>query len=462
MPQAVEVLRKTNPKGSGKVRAKMKTITTLLAALVAGSGPALCVAQERTDPSLAAFIASIKAVDNHAHVNSTAPNDTDADALPLDPLPEFPFPTRLRPDNPEWLGAYQALYGYPHRDLGEAHMAELRATMQKVAREQGDRFPEWVLDRIGTEVMVANRVAMGPGLTSERFRWASYVDALMLPLSTKAEAAVTPDRAVLYPLEAKVLERYLHDLGLAKVPPTLDAYLRSVLTPTLERQQRAKCIAVKFEAAYLRALDFGNPTEADAAGVYAKYVGGGEPSHGEYKTLQDFLFRRIAREAGRLGMAVHIHSFEGGGGFFGVSGSDPLLLEPVFNDPTLRGTNFVIVHGGGAFADHTGALLMKPNVYADFSVMPLIYTPNRLARVLRDWLAQAPGKVLFGSDAFALGPDSGWELAAWLSTRTAREGLTIALSEMLRDGELTRGRAEEIAVMVMRSNAARLYKLPLR
>ena len=70
--------------------------------------------------------------------------------------------------------------------------------------------------------------------------------------------------------------------------------------------------------------------------------------------------------------------------------------------------------------------------------------------------------MLFGSDAFALGPDAGWELAAWLSTRTAREGLTIALSEMLRDGELTRGRAEEIAVMVMRSNAARLYKLPLR
>lgn len=366
------------------------------------------------------------------------------------------------PDNAEWLSAYRARCGYPHRDLSKAHMVELRATMRKVALEQGDKFPAWVLDKIGTEVMIANRIAMGPGLAPPRFRWASCVDALMLPLSTKAEGAVTPDRQALYPLEEKLLKRYLTDLGITKLPPALDGYLKRVVTPTLERQQKGKCVAVKFEAAYLRGLDFGNPSETAAKNVYAKYVAGGEPTHAEYKTLEDFLFRQIAREAGRLGMAVHIHSFEGAGGFFGVLGSDPLLLEPVFNDPGLRGTNFVIVHGGGLFADRTGALLMKPNVYADFSVMTLIYTPNRLARVLRDWLSQFPGKVLFGSDAFGNGPDAGWELAAWLSSKTAREGLTIALSEMLRDGEVTREGAEEIATMVLRANAAKLYKLSLR
>ena len=440
----------------------MKTIRILVTALFAWSGSSAADAQERSDPSLAAFIATIKAVDNHAHTNSTAPHDQDADALPLDPLPEFPLPTRLRPDNPEWIAAYKALYGYPHHDLSEAHLVELRATMKKMAGEQGDKFPEWVLDKIGTEVMVANRIAMGPGLAPPRFRWASYVDALMLPLSTKAEAAVTPDRQALYPLEEKLLKRYLKDLGLVKLPPTLDGYLSAVVTPTLERQQEGKCIAVKFEAAYLRSLNFDEASEATARAVYAKYVAGGEPAHTEYKTLQDFLFRQIAREAGRLGMAVHIHSFEGAGGFFGVAGSDPLLLEPVFNDPTLRGTNFVIVHGGGVFADHAGTLLMKPNVYVDFSIMPLIYTPNRLARILRDWLAQFPGKVLFGSDAFGNGPDAGWEVAAWLSSKTAREGLAIALSDMLRNGEVTRDRAEEIATMVLRSNASGLYKLPLR
>ncbi len=33
------------------------------------------------------------------------------------------------------------------------------------------RYPAWVLDQIGTEYMLANRVAMGPGLTAAAFPW---------------------------------------------------------------------------------------------------------------------------------------------------------------------------------------------------------------------------------------------------------------------------------------------------
>ena len=419
-------------------------------------------AQSPVDPGLAAFIATVKAVDNHTHVNSTAPGDPDSDALPLDGLPAFLFPARLRPENPEWLAAYKDLYGYAHADLAEPHMSELRATMKRVAQEQGDRFPEWVLDKIGTEVMVANRVAMGPGLAPPRFRWASYVDALMLPLSSEGERATNGDYAVLYPLEDALLRRYLKDLGVAVLPSTLDAYLAEVVTPTLERQRKAGCIAVKFEAAYLRRLDFDDPDPAAARSVYARYVGAGAPPHAEYKALQDFLFREIAREAGRLGMAVHVHSFDGAGGFYKVAGSDPLLLEPAFNDRTLRGTSFVLIHGGGIYASHTSAMFAKPNVYADFSVMPQFYSAAMVAGILRGWLTQYPEKVLFGTDAFSSGPDSGWELSAWLASKTARQALAIALTGMMRDGEISRGRAQEIATMALRSNAAALYKLGLR
>jgi predicted TIM-barrel fold metal-dependent hydrolase len=418
-------------------------------------------AQTAVDPGLEKTIASIRTVDNHTHVNSTAPDDPDSDALPLDALPPFDFPVRLRPDNPEYLAAYKAIYGYAHDDLEGAHLDELRAATARVHKEQGDRFPAWALDRIGTEVMVANRIAMGPGLSAPRFRWASYVDALMLPLSTKAEAAGNPDHAGLYPLEKKVLDRYLKDLGLARLPATLDAYVKDVLTATLERQRKAGCIAVKFEAAYLRRLDFDDADEASAKSVYAKYVGGGEPTHAEYKNLEDWLFRRIAAEAGRLGMAVHIHSFEGAGGYYDGGGSDPFLLTPALNDARLRGTSFVIVHGGGIFASHTQALFLKPNVYADFSIMDQIYTAHALAAILRGWLEQFPEKVLYGSDAFGLGPDAGWEIAAWVASTTAKKALAIALTGMVRDEEITRARAEEIARMVLRGNASKLYKLGL-
>ncbi|HEX9093280.1 MAG TPA: amidohydrolase family protein, partial [Coriobacteriia bacterium] len=332
---------------------------------------------------------------------------------------------------------------------------------ERIAKEQGDKYPEWVLDRVGTEVMLANRVAMGPGLAPPRFRWVSYVDALMLPLSTKAEAAATPDRAKLYPYEDKLLRRYLADLNVTKLPATLDAYLRTVVTPTLERQRKGGCVAVKFEAGYLRSLDFDDVPAETASRVYARYVAGGEPSRADYKALEDFLFRFIAREAGRLGMAVHIHSIEGAGAFYQAAGSDPLLLEPVFNDPTLRGTNFVIVHGGGVYAARAGAMLWKPNVYLDFSLMDLIDSPAQLARVLEDWLLQFPEKVLFGTDAAGYGPDSGWDLSAWLGTTTARRALGIALTDMMRDGSVSRARAEEIATMVLRTNSAKLYDLRL-
>ena len=95
-------------------------------------------------------------------------------------------------------------------------------------------------------------------------------------------------------------------------------------------------MAIKFEAAYLRALDFAPAKETDAARVYARYVKGGVPSNADYKTLQDYLFRYIAREAGRLGMAVHFHTGGGCGGYFAMEGSNPLLLDSVFNDPALR------------------------------------------------------------------------------------------------------------------------------
>jgi hypothetical protein len=336
--------------------------------------------------------------------------------------------------------------------------------MKQVAKAQGDSFPVWVLNKVGTTVLLANRVAMGPGLSTPRFRWVSYVDALMLPVPSAAEAADSPDRAKLFPLEAKVLRRYLSERQLPALPRSLEAYVSTVLTPTLEAQRTGGCVAVKFEAAYLRALDFADVPASQASAIYAKYVGGDEPSRAESKALQDYLFRVIAREAGRLGMAVHIHSFEGFGNAYRASGADPMLLESTFNDTTLARTKFVIVHGGGVYASSATAMLWKPNVYVDLSMMTLAYPPAKLAGILRGWLTQFPEKVLFGSDAVALGPDMGWEVSAWIAGQNGRQALALALSDMLRHSEITRSRAYEVAKMVMQTNAAQLYglKLPIK
>jgi predicted TIM-barrel fold metal-dependent hydrolase len=421
-------------------------------------------AQTQADPALVAEIETIEAIDNHAHpirALNEGEEDREFDALIPDELEPAPLPVKLRPDNPEYVAAWRALYGYAHDDMSEAHLREVVEAKKRTQREKGDDYPSWVLDRFGVGTMLGNRVAMGRGLVAPRFQWVTYDDALLLPLDTANERRVNPDYAAFYPPEERLLKRYLSDLKLSGIPATLPAYLSQVVTPTLERQKRGGALAIKFEAAYLRGLDFAEANEADAARVYARYArGGGTPSTAEYKLLQDFLFRYIAREAGRLGLAVHIHTGMGVGGYYGMAGGNPMLLESVFNDPALRKTNFVLIHGGWPFDKQTASLLGKPNVYADFSARTRVRYPRDLSETIRRWLEFAPEKVLFATDAFALTPEVGWEEVGWLSARTGRAALALALTGMLRDGEITRGRASELARMVLRENAARLYGMP--
>jgi hypothetical protein len=70
-----------------------------------------------------------------------------------------------------------------------------------------------------------------------------------------------------------------------------------------------------------------------------------------------------------------------------------------------------------------------------------------------------PEKVLFGTDAYPSTATVGWEETGWLANKTARLALAIALTGMMRDGQITRARASELARMVMRENAVNLYGL---
>jgi predicted TIM-barrel fold metal-dependent hydrolase len=438
---------------------RYRLFAVLLLALLASP----IAAQTPVDSALMAYINSIRAIDVHAHpmrpVPAGAPADTEFDALPLDGIPPFGVPHRLTLDDPVWRMAQDALYHVPSAATDSAYRAALRPTVERTRREHGERFPEWALDAAGIDVMLANRIAMGAGLPASRFKWVPFADPLLLPLDTRVEAARTPDTRALYPKEAALLQRYYRELGIARRPATLDAFVKTVVTPMLERWRAAGAVGIKFEAAYLRPLDFDVADAAAARAIYARYAAGGAPPHGEYKTLQDYLMRVVAREAGRLKLGIQIHTLETFGGYYLASGAAPHLLESLVNDSTLRATKFVIVHGGWPLIGETQGLLTKPNVYADVSMMDIILPPAGLANVLRQWLSEWPDKVLFGSDGFDGGVEQGWEQVAWVGTMTARRGLAMALTGMMRDGEITRHRAEELARMVMRENALTAYDL---
>ena len=147
----------------------------------------------------------------------------------------------------------------------------------------------------------------------------------------------------------------------------------------------------------------------------------------------------------------------GGGANYDQRGSSAVLLTWAFNEPSLRNTRFVIVHGGYPAYHDTAGLLSKPNVYADFSALWFFEGVRGQADLLRPWLSQWPEKVLYGSDATPNTDETSWEETGWIASETAREALAIALTGMIQDGQITRTRASEIARMVLRDNAKRIY-----
>lgn len=395
----------------------------------------------RVDPQFASEIAKIKAIDNHAHpVRPTLPGeppDHEYDALPVDSLDPQSDPVRDRPGSPVLL---------------EAHRAIFNGDKASAAKTYGRDYAVKVLDLLNIDIMLANRVALGPGLPATRFRWVAFADALMYPLPTDA-LVQNSDQKQFFALEAKLLDRYYKESGVTAKPKTLDEYLDKVVRATVERHKSAGAVAEKFEMAYLRPLAIGNPPKAVAEKVYAT-------GQGDYTALQDYIFRFIATECGRLGMAVHFHTGAGGGGYFNVNGSNPMLLEPVFDDPALRKTNFVLLHAGWPFARLETGLLTKPNVYLDFSAQTFMNYPRDTAENIRAWLEYVPEKVMFATDAYPFAPpENGWEEAGWVANESGREALGIALTGMLRDGEISRARGVELANMVLRENARKLYGL---
>jgi predicted TIM-barrel fold metal-dependent hydrolase len=386
------------------------------------------------DKDLAETIAGIQAIDNHAHpvrvMPKGQPPDRFFDALPVDNLEPASDPVTMRP------GAFAKQF--PHGK-------------QSIVESKGDAYPTWVLDQMNVDVMLANRVEMGPGIGPPRFRWVPYADALLFPLDNSAPASVNSDRTAFFALEDVLRQRYFKESGVDARPATLSEYLSKVVTPTLERHKRGGAVAEKFEAAYLRTLAFDAVTREEADRAYL--------GKGTYKQLQDFLFRYIAAECGRLGMAVHIHTMAGPVRYFDVSGANPLLLQSALNDPTLNKTKFVMIHGGWPFTREITALLAKPNAYLDFSGQSMVIDPSVLAQTIREWLSYEPEKVLFATDAYPFSEEMGWEEAAWIGARRGREALGIALTAMMRDGSITRDRAKELARMVLRENARKLYGL---
>jgi uncharacterized protein len=398
-------------------------------------------------------IDAIPMYDNHAHPGFADDTDVDAMASP----PDESATLRLRDDNPEFVAGARALFQYPYDDFKPEH-AQWLAEKKKAAEQAGGvEYFDQLLDKLNVEICLANRAMMAPYLDPQRFHWVFFGDAFFYPFDNRAQTASTPDMGVYVPLQEKMLARWKKQEGLEGLPEDLAGYEDFVRRTMADNQQKHGGVAIKFEAAYFRSLSFGDPPRAHAAAVYEKYRAGGVPTEGEYRQFQDYIFRVMVDQAGKLHLPMHFHTAVGIGDYFSLRNGNVLNLEKVVREARYKNVTFVLVHGGWPYEREAALMTAVKNVYLDTSFQSEMLYPSQFKDVLKQLLTLYPDKMMYGSDAFPFNDALGAEESMWLAARTTRTGLAAALAELMAEGAATEAKALELARNYLHDNAARLY-----
>jgi hypothetical protein len=397
-------------------------------------------------------IEKIAIFDHHAHPGFS--DDPDVDAMAS---PPGSAALRERDTNPEFIPAAKALFGYPYDDMTPEHAKWLEQKKAELRKQYpGPQYFDMILDKLNIEQSVANRAMMADYLDPKRFVWVFFVDSFLFPFDNSKLMHRNPDQEVYIPLQEKMLHRWMQQEGVAELPTDLDGYLKFI-SQTLEDNQKKGGIAMKFEVAYFRTTRFSDPPREEAANVYAKYGKGGIPTRGEYLLFQDYIFRYLATEGGRLHLPVHIHSAVGIGDYFNISDSNIMNLESVLRDPRYAHTTFVMIHGGYPLEREAIWLAAMKNVYMDSSFMEIVMYPSEFKHTLKQWLETFPDKVTFGTDSFPYNAVLGAEESYWLGVESARTALAAALAEMVSMKEVNEAQAIDLAHGYLHDNAVKLY-----
>jgi hypothetical protein len=390
--------------------------------------------------------------DNHAHPGFADDNDVDAMASP----PDESATLRLRDDNPEFVAGAKALFGYPYDDFKPEHSKWLADKKKAAETQGGTAYFDSILDKLNVDICLANRAWMAPYLDPKRFHWVFFGDSFFFPFDNKDQTASTPDMGVYVPLQEKMLARWKKQEGVEGLPAELAGY-EDLVRRTMEDNQKHGGVAIKFEAAYFRSLYFSDPPRAQAETIYSKYHAGGVPSADEYRVFQDYIFRYIVGQSGKLHLPMHFHSAVGIGDYFSLHNGNVLNLENVVRDARYKNVTFVLIHGGWPYEREAALMTAVKNVYLDTSFQTEMLYPSQFKEVVKQLLTLYPDKMMYGSDAFPFNEALGAEESFWLAARTTREGLAAALAELVDEGAITETKAMELARNYLHDNAARLY-----
>jgi len=205
--------------------------------------------------------------------------------------------------------------------------------------------------------------------------------------------------------------------------------------------------ALKSVMAYERKIQFDPADRTAAAGVFLRSPAEVTPM--ERITYGNFMFAWFCQLARKLEVPFQIHT-----GLARLSGSDPMLLEPVIAEN--RGTRFVLFHAGYPWYDSVvGLAHTYANVFVDMVWVPHV-SPTGAVLALHELLEVTPSneRIGWGGDA-RTGEEAFGALLAW------RHVAARVLSEKVDDGYFDLSEAEALAPKLMYGNVAKLYGLDM-
>jgi len=399
---------------------------------------------------IAAALADTRAIDNHTHLIRRQPLLANLDKE---------VPLLLRSGTPSHATVLKTRFGIAwDPDRAEALDQLGRERREALIIRAGGESAYWSehLDLARVELALENQEEpITP--KNDRLKWVPNSTTLLFPLDSRAVEARNQGVKEDVRVARAAIGRLLSAAGLSAPPATLEAYLAFV-EAQLARWKGQGAVALKFYDAYHRTLLFRDVPRSRAAELYTR--GLTTPLEREaYLEVQDHLARHIMIEAGRLKLPVQIHSSHGGGPFLRLIESDVRNLEEILADPRFFGTQFVLIHGGAPLIEQAAYLAgNKANVWVDTSALPFLYPTTELAAAYRKYIAFAPDRTLFGTDAGGSPTiPVGAEVHHLALVPLAREALTLALSGLVRDGVFDEAEAIRAGKAVLRENARRLY-----
>lgn len=244
---------------------------------------------------------------------------------------------------------------------------------------------------------------------------------------------------------------------LGETVTSLDEYL-DACRRIFEAHKAVGAVTFKDQSAYTRPLDFGNPTRAEAEGVFnwfmedprrsASYPDGVRP-------LDDYLWHAFMRMAADMDLPVQIHT----GHMAGIR-NDIAKTNAVHLTRTIelhRDVRFDLFHANWPY-DGEFIYLGKnyPNVSLDFCWANII-DPIYCQRLFQQVLSAVPhGKV------HGYGSDYGGSVdRAWAHASIARDNIAIALADLVEMDYLTLDEAQEVAYGWLFANANAYFRLGL-